>query len=756
MPRLRGAVWLLGKVGWPRSLESALTMAALMVAVALLSVLAMATVAAPQVMHAVQARFDALEPQTVGMGTGEEPLGLRSLPDRPGDDQRLWQLHRITRQYYSAEPRAAHAVAGVATVPKSGTYYASPDLQKLIETDSVVAGLFANLKRVGTITDRGLAQPHELRAVIGVARSTGMLDEVTGFGVNPLSVDTPARSPDIPVMIAVLAIIWIPGAVLLVVAVRLAGRRRLRRARALRLLGLSRFFVRMLGSAEAVAIALPAAVLGTSIYRAWVHGVTRVPGTDWGYFPADADPGFGAQVCVVLGLMLLTGLLAVASAKERAAQAARVSQVASTKVTSVGLSILVIGVAYGLIMQGLKQVSHEIMQFLVFGMWASDALMAIGLALAGPHLVGLVFRSLARHVRSGGTLAGVRSAASGSSTSLRLGALVSVLVVLFVGMLSFFNLLQHGGQTDWSKAIGAGRRVPVMANDESGQLSLSEVRKIAPRSGAAMAVQVPRKGDDLTVVFADCADLQTLAGSAVQQCGSGPTWLTVDGALDGPLRRPGPVKIPGLGTVELPQTKVAISLPENMSSAFDGAILLRRERADHLERRDLSATYFMILTSDDLSVTLARLSAQSPGMSSNLGDLSRFDPDDQQFFAHTRWMTMGVAVALLIGALALAMVVAGEAQERRTTLRGLTLLGAPVGGLWTAHFWSAGMPVMVLGWAGALIGLVAAGELYAFDQRARVEFGAVALIALVVSAVGLAIAAITFPSARRGSMTLGG
>lgn len=407
-------------------------------------------------------------------------------------------------------------------------------------------------------------------------------------------------------------------------------------------------------------------------------------------------------------------------------------------------------------MQWLKHVPPETMQFLVFGMWASDAFMAIGLALSGSHLTGLLFRFLARRARSGGTIVGIRAAAPGSSTSLRLGALLAVLVVLFMGMLSFFNLLQRGDQSDWSKAVGSGRRVPVVVQDWSGLLDVSDVRTIAPRGGVAMAVEVPRKGNDLVMVFADCADLGILAGREVDECAPGPTWLRVEGVSDGPRLRPGAIKVPGLGVVQLPNRDAVSWLPENMPYGFDGAILLSRERGDQLDRGELSATYFLISTSDDLAVTLAKLSGLSPGMTSDLGELSRYDPDEQQFFAYTQWLTVGAAVGLMIGGLALAVVVTGENQERRTALRGLSLLGAPGRELWRAHFWASGMPLVFLGWAGVLVGLVAAGELYAFDQRARVEFGVAIGIAFVIVIVAVLIAAVTFPSARRGALSESG
>lgn len=350
LPELRGLLWLLVKVGWPRSMEARLTVAALASCVAVLSTLTMATIAAPEIMHASQARYQALTPQTVEMGTGGEPIGLRTLPGRSGDTDRMWHRHRITRQYYSAEPRAAQAVKGVTSVPKSGTYYASPDLQELMKKDSLLEALFDNLTLVGTISDEGLVQPHELRAVIGVPVATKGLVEVTGFGASPLLAQGPmSRSPDIPVMIAVLAIIWVPGTVLLVVAVRLAGRRRLRRSQALRLLGLSRVVAGAFGAAEVAAVSLPAALGGTTIYRCWVHLVTKISGTDWGYRPGDADPGLIIQCCVVAGWTTLAGLVAASAVKERAAPAVRVGQVASTTLSRLGVATLGIGVVYGLV-----------------------------------------------------------------------------------------------------------------------------------------------------------------------------------------------------------------------------------------------------------------------------------------------------------------------------------------------------------------------------------------------------------------------
>ncbi len=639
----------------------------------------------------------------------------------------------------------------MSEVPPAGFYYASPDLRALTGRDPVVAALFEKLTFAGTIAESGLAQPHELRAVIGVPDGTRRLARVTGFGPDPLRLSPGNPALDRAVMTAVAAVIWIPATTLIVVLVRLSARRRHRRGQALRSLGLSRALVRRIAGLEVAVVAVPFALVATIGYRIWVHHVTRIPGTEWGYFPHDADPGLRAQLVVVACIGAAAALIAASGFSETSPPAERRGPVSSSRISTMGLVVMGAGLCYLAGMQALPEIKPETMQFVVLGMWVADALVAVGLALSGPHLIGRLFRLLAGRVRSGGVLVGLRREASGSSTSLRLGALLAVVVVLFIGLLSFINLLRHGGQTNWAKTLDVGQRVPIVVTDGSGTLRLKDIAGVAEGTGAVQIMEVHRKRGDLRIVFGSCADLGLLGGSEPKHCSGAPQWIAVAGVTETSGRPTGSVKIPGGGIYTLPDDTSITELPSTMPRSLDGALLLPRSSAP--SESTGNSDYLLLSTSHNLSLTVARLSGLAAGVTVDLAELRRLDPDTQGFRAHTQWLTIGLALALVIGVSALSAVTAAEASERRDGLRGLRLLGGPPRELRRAHLWSNGAPLIILGWTGVAAGCLAAGGLQAFDPRARVEYGTAAVIAVVVLVVGLLTALATYPSARRGAAT---
>lgn len=386
----------------------------------------------------------------------------------------------------------------------------------------------------------------------------------------------------------------------------------------------------------------------------------------------------------------------------------------------------------------------------VLGMWAADAAVAVGLALAGSVLISRLFDGWARRVRSGGVLVGLRLPTAGSSTSLRLGGPLAVVIVLLLGALTFMNVLQNGGQASWSAALRAHPRVPLVVDDLSGTLSLGDVSRTAPDAGAVQVVTVRNAKAPLSVVFGDCADLAVLAGSAPHGCGGGPQWIAVRGTSGGSKHPTGSVLLPGLGRVSLPAPSDVAQVPHSMPESIDGALLLpaREAAAQH---RGQSSRFLLLVPASGLRFVLAQLSGRSPSAQFDLGALDHLDPDNKEFPGQLRWITIGAVLALGLGALALWTVVTGEVRERSTRLRGLRVLGAPRTQLFWAHFSSTGAPVIVLGWAGVLAGCLACLAMYAFDSRGRVEFGTAALIALLVAALGAALTLATFRDAVHGS-----
>lgn len=754
MPNLRGLGWLLWRVTWRRSQGIVGPAAVLAIGSALLAVLAMATFAAPNILANERLRSSQLAPRTDHRSPGSGG-GLRTV-EPVLIQHRLWNGHDIVRNYY-ARGSSTMIAPGVPRMPREREYYASPDLRALIGSDPVVASLFEGSKLQGLIAPSGLTQPHELRAIVGISEREWSLVPVVGFGPAGSDGDQPGpitsqadrnRTLNRAVMFLVLALVWAPGATFIVLLTRLSASRRRQRARALRSLGLSLGMVRLANSLEIALVVAPCAAIGAAAYRLWVHRVTFIPGTEWGYFPDDADPGLVKTVLIVASITLLAVGSSASSLRERPdAPAELVLPPASSRASSAGLQMLGVSLAYLACMKLLVRVLHD---GAVIGMWIADALVAVGLALAAPRLVGKAFGLLRGRVRSGGVLVGLRLAAAGSSTSQRLGGMLAVVIVLLLGSLTFMNVLQNGGQANWSVALAANRRVPVVVNDISGTLVLKDVSNVDPGAGTVQILGVPRKGRDLSVVLGDCGDLEVLGGSPPHNCGSGPQWIAVDGVSGPSHYAVGRVQIPGVGRVFLPAstaiTKVSHVLPKDL----DGALLVPTRYAA-TKPTALGSRFMLLASNATLRLTLAKLSGMSPSAQFDLGALERLDPDAKEFPAQLKWLNIGAGLALCLGVLALWVVVMAEVQERSRRLRGLRILGAPRRQVALAHFWSTGAPVILIGWAGVGGGCLACLAMYAFDDRGRVEYGVAGWISVLVLVVGIVLSVATFRDALRVS-----
>jgi hypothetical protein len=81
----------------------------------------------------------------------------------------------------------------------------------------------------------------------------------------------------------------------------------------------------------------------------------------------------------------------------------------------------------------------------------------------------------------------------------------------------------------------------------------------------------------------------------------------------------------------------------------------------------------------------------------------------------------------------------------------LWVLGAPSSELVRAHFWSAGVPLLLLGWMATAIGWIVCRAIHAFDDRAVVNLEAVAATAAAVLIVGLVMVGVMLPDIFRPS-----
>jgi hypothetical protein len=745
---LRGNFWLAVRLAFRRGGGNAALMSVLAVGMLFLTMLALGTLAIPQVASAQQQREERITPHVAAFGAKTGPANLRTISS--GDlTERRWDGHSIIRSFY-ARGDSSLVAPGVPRMPDVGQFYASAELKQLIQENPTVAGLFHDQTMLGTISDAGLTQPHELRAIVGVADGRSLLS-VERFGSNQrlgLPEDNTVLNGAVAVIVTL--VVWLPGIAFIVIVTRLASRQRQHRARSMRLLGVSRSVTRVIHAGETMIITFPAAVLGALGYELFVRTVTRIPGTTFGYFTSDVNLGPGQFLAIILLLTLVAGLSTAFSLRLDRRDAADVPIAPPVRLAAFGQLLLVAGMIYLLATPVLATVMGTPA---ILGMWAACGAVGAGFALAGPRLVVGIFSRFVRRARAGGTLVGLRLHSSGAGTTLKLGSLLGVIIVLMLGTLSFMSILNGGSTKNWEEILATHEQVPVIVRDLDGALTLPRVNEIYS-AGAAVQAKTLGKGQGFPVVFGSCVALERLTGIAPKHCSGKPQWIKISGSEDS-YRVPAAkiVRVPGKGKVALPEPTAVTELT-GMPEQFNAALLLPPRWANTESVGD-GSTFFLLVKNVSLNETLARLAATSPWISFDLGELYRHNPDTRRFPTQLQWLTVGAGTGLAVGALALAAATLAETRERSTRMRGLRLLGTPWNQLIRAHFWSAGAPLLLLGWLATLVGWLAARAIRGVDDRAVVSLTATAWTAGSVLAVGLIITVVTLPDALKSAPRAG-
>lgn len=681
--------------------------------------------------------------------------GLR-MAEADVTNNRRWNGHEIVRHYYAAGSSSPVA-PGVPEMPGAGEYYASPDLTRLMRHDEAVAALFDGWTLLGTIGPEGLAHPHELRAIAGLAGTNSAAStSVSRFGSDePIGVDAYTDHTILNRVVAafVAALVVLPALALLVILARLGSAQRQRRARAMRLVGLPRFAVRLFHALETAAIAGPAAAAGTAIFWWTSRYATRIPGTDIGFYPSDVKLDSWVYVLTPVAVAALAAVVTAvslrfdhvdANSKDPGARQSRVASAVGSwsRATWFGVASLAAG---ALLLALMPILVATVSPQMSAALWLGSALVAVGLALSGPALVIWLFSRLSRSARLGGRLVGMRMAASHLSTSLRLGSLLGLIIVLLLGGQAFMSILHGGSLSSWSDQLERQPVAPTIV-DHADNLTLEQLRQAVPGSAPVQSIGLPRGMG--TALFASCADMETLFQIRADTCEPGkPGWVTTSST-------PTPADalefdLPGHGRITAPADAEGIS-SETLPISLDGALRLPPELAPTaLGDQWSSPNYYLLLPTASLTESMARIVSLAPTAQFDLGALQWDDPNTQRFPVQLQWLTIGAVMGLLLGCLALTASVLGEMRERRVRMSALRLLGASTPAFLSAHVWSTAVPLVVLGWTATTCGWLVSRAMHNIDDRAVVPPQAYALCLVGTLVTATVVAAASMPSQRR-------
>ena len=214
----------------------------------------------------------------------------------------------INRRDFAALGSATVRIPGVGSPPAPGRYYASPALQRLIESTprDQLGDRFGEF--AGTIDDAALPGPDSLVVVTGATeaelRQGGTAFLVSGFTTDPYGGSGAAYSTVL--LIGAIAVLF-PVLLLISIVTGLGAAQRRERFATLRLIGASPQAVSRIAAVETAVPSLLGAALGVALAALLRPVAAQIPVNGTRMFDADLATGWAAGTAVV-------GLVVTASA----------------------------------------------------------------------------------------------------------------------------------------------------------------------------------------------------------------------------------------------------------------------------------------------------------------------------------------------------------------------------------------------------------------------------------------------------------
>ncbi|WP_247046597.1 FtsX-like permease family protein [Arthrobacter rhizosphaerae] len=217
----------------------------------------------------------------------------------------------INRRDFAALTTTTVKIPGIPEPPAPGQYYASPSLQRLIE--STPADQLGNRfgQFAGTIEDSALPGPDSLVVITGVTeeevRLGGRAAMVSGFTTNPYGGSAVSY---ITVIIIGAIAVFFPVLLLIGIVTGLGAAQRRERFATLRLIGAS---PRVVGQVAAIETAVPSlfgAALGVLLAYLLRPAVAQIPVSGTRMFVNDLATGWAAAAAVVIVVVTASALVA--------------------------------------------------------------------------------------------------------------------------------------------------------------------------------------------------------------------------------------------------------------------------------------------------------------------------------------------------------------------------------------------------------------------------------------------------------------
>ncbi|WP_456504159.1 FtsX-like permease family protein [Arthrobacter sp. UYCu723] len=217
----------------------------------------------------------------------------------------------INRRDFAALSSATVKIPGIDHLPAPGQYYASPALQRLIESTprDELGDRFGQF--AGTIDDAALPGPDSLIVITGATetelRQSGRAFLVSDFTTNPYGGSAAAYST----VLSIGAIaVFFPVLLLISIATGLGAVQRRERFATLRLIGASPQVISRIAAVETAVPSLVGALLGVVLAAVLRPAAAQIPVNGSRMFEADLGAGWVAATAVVAVVVAASALVA--------------------------------------------------------------------------------------------------------------------------------------------------------------------------------------------------------------------------------------------------------------------------------------------------------------------------------------------------------------------------------------------------------------------------------------------------------------
>ena len=335
----------------------------------------------------------------------------------------------INRRDIAALGSTTVKIPGIGSPPEPGQYYASPALQRLIESTprDELGDRFG--KFAGTIDDAALPGPDSLIVVTGATeaelRKSGRAFLVSDFTTNPYGGSAAAYST----VLSIGAIaVFFPVLLLISIVTGLGAAQRRERFATLRLIGASPQVVSRIAAVETAVPSLIGAVLGVGLAIVLRPAAAQIPVNGTRMFAADLTTGWAAAAVVVAVVVAASALVAAHRTARAGIGPLGVTRAVHEKTPTMWRTMpLLAGLAAMITAVLMIRVLEVRVQWLESPLLIGGfVLILVGIVVIGPWLTRLVSRIGLRQARSA---AGVIAASRIQRTPVATFRSVSGLVI---------------------------------------------------------------------------------------------------------------------------------------------------------------------------------------------------------------------------------------------------------------------------------------------------------------------------------------